>query len=52
VVGPKATAAEVKLSMQNIGPDCSDVYVTRDGSKQSEVIGLVTNVDLLKAEYL
>lgn len=46
------TAAEVKTVMQNVGPNCSDVFVTQDGSKQSAVIGLITNVDLLKADYL
>lgn len=52
VVGPEANAAAVKMVMHNVGPDCSDVYVTKGGTKSSEVVGLVTNVDLLKAEHL
>ena len=51
-IKPGATAAEVKLVMQTAGKDCSDVYVTEDGTNSSPVIGLVTNVDLLKADHL
>ena len=47
-VGPQATAALAKTEMEEI-PNCSDVFVTMDGTRNSAVTRWITNVDLLKA---
>ena len=47
-VGPQATAALGKTEMEKI-PNCSDVFVTVDGTRNSAVTRWITNVDLLNA---
>jgi hypothetical protein len=47
-VGPDATAAQAKTDMEKIG-NCSDVFVTADGTRQGAVTRWITNVDLLEA---
>ena len=47
-VAPNATAAQAKTEMEKI-PNCSDVFVTADGTRQTAVTRWITNVDLLKA---
>lgn len=48
VVGPDATAVKAKDEMEKID-NCSDVFVTTDGTPASAVARWITNVDLLKA---
>lgn len=40
---PKASLAEVKAQIDGI-PDCADVFVTEDGSRNTKVLGWITNV--------
>lgn len=47
-VGPEATLAEAKAKMET-KPDCQDVFVTRDGTANSAVLGWLTNVDIGRA---
>jgi len=47
-VGPSATAAQARAEMDKI-KDCSDVFVTADGTRQGAVSRWITNVDLLEA---
>lgn len=47
-VGPQATAALAKVEMEKI-QNCSDVFVTNDGTSNTAVTRWITNVDLLKA---
>ena len=51
VVPPTANLAEVKRQMDS-DPDCSDVFVTEDGKKDSKVIGWVTNVNIEKCAQI
>jgi hypothetical protein len=51
VLPPTANLADAKyLTDNNI--DCSDVFVTEDGKKESKVQGWVTNVDMEKTAQL
>ncbi len=47
-VGPQATAALAKTEIEKIA-NCSDVFVTVDGTRNSVVTRWITNVDLLNA---
>jgi hypothetical protein len=42
-VRPEATLADVKSQMDGI-PNCADVFVTEDGTRNSRVLGWLTNV--------
>jgi hypothetical protein len=42
-VKPKTTLADVKAQMDGI-PNCADVFVTEDGSRNTKVLGWITNV--------
>jgi len=41
-VGPEATLADAKLAMEQ-GPDCEDVFITRTGERDGEVLGWITD---------
>jgi hypothetical protein len=47
-VRPDATADSAKTEMEKVA-NCSDVFVTADGTRQTAVTRWITNVDLLKA---
>jgi hypothetical protein len=42
-VGEDATMADAKEAMDRL-PDCQDVFVTKGGTREGAVVGLVTNV--------
>jgi hypothetical protein len=44
-VGPDATVAAVEQAMRAVA-DCRDVFVTQDGSRETPVLGWITNVDI------
>lgn len=46
IVGSQSLA-EVKTIMENV-KDCQDVFITEDGTRQSKVLGWITNVILLE----
>jgi hypothetical protein len=44
-VGPDDPVAQVERAMRAI-PDCRDAFVTQDGTRDTPVLGWITNVDL------
>lgn len=48
---PSANLADAKKLIDN-DSDCSDVFVTEDGTKESRVLGWITDVDILKIAKL
>lgn len=51
VLSPMANLADAKHLIDN-NADCSDVFVTEDGKKETKVQGWVTNVDIEKIAQL
>ncbi|AFY61799.1 CBS domain-containing protein [Synechococcus sp. PCC 6312] len=47
IVGEDSTLAAAKEAMDKI-PDCHEVFVTKNGRSDSEVVGLLTNTDIEK----
>jgi hypothetical protein len=43
VVAPNATLADAKAAMDSLGKKCNDVFVTKDGDRQSELAGWITD---------
>jgi hypothetical protein len=48
VLNEKATLAEAKEAMSKT-PNCQDVFVTRGGTRNEEILGWLTNIDIEQA---
>ena len=51
VLPPTANLADAKFLIDNT-TDCSDVFVTEEGARDTKVLGWITNVDILKIAQL
>lgn len=48
VLSEKSTLADAKEAMSKT-PNCQDVFITRDGTRNEEILGWLTNIDIEQA---